>query len=99
MEFIKPALHGNTNRIQLVVCKKILPCIIRYMVAYFVHHVSDNYVDLSYLYVVSSDVRSTCHLFVCKKINLKNVFLSSYITTSFSDKLTKHQSSRHNCLK
>ena len=56
MEFIKPALHGNTNRIQHVVCKKILPCIIRYVVAYFVHHVSDNYVDSSDLYVVLSDL-------------------------------------------
>ena len=27
---IKPVLHGNTNRIQLVVCSKISPCVIHY---------------------------------------------------------------------
>ena len=27
---VKPALHSNTNRIQLVVCSKISPCVMRY---------------------------------------------------------------------
>ena len=52
------------------------------MVAYFCHHLSDNYVDLSDLYVVLSDLYvdfsdlyvdlSLIHLL---KMNLKNVFL------------------------
>ena len=36
------------------------------MMAYFCHHLSDNYVDLSDLNV---------DLFIFKKINLKNVYL------------------------
>ena len=54
------------------------------MVAYFCHHLSDNYVDLSDLYVVLSDLYvhlsdlyvHLSHSFVRKKI-LKNVFLPS----------------------
>ena len=36
--------------------KKTLKILLRCMVAYFCHHLSDNYVDLSDLYVVLSDL-------------------------------------------
>ena len=50
-------------------------CEVRNMVAYFCHHLSDNYVDLSDLYVVRNMVAYFCHHLSDNYVDLSDLYV------------------------
>ena len=58
------------------------------MVAYFCHHLSDNYVDLSDLYVVLSQIfMLTCQLFMSNCQTIMSTYQEKIITACRNIKL------------
>lgn len=69
-----PTLSLYIHLVNVIVRKEIQPVqgYSGYMVAYFCHHLPDNNVHLSNLYVDwSHNIMIICHLIICQKIILK----------------------------